>query len=208
MSCRSYQPYYCPSPESPKHGCAPAVNCSTYTIGDLSVTSGKIATNAVTTGKILDSAVTSAKIDPTVVRVATGTIASAQLRAMYTTPVILIAAPGDNNYIFVENVVLNSNFGTVVFANGGVVKVQYDITAAGAGVAAAQTVAGADFITLTSADKLMLLNGALGTASNSTAITIATVENLPISISNATAAFITGDSDLVWSIRYRILPIA
>lgn len=52
-------------------------------------------------------------------------ISSAQVLAMYTSPVLLVPSPGANKIIFVHDVFIEYAFGGVAYANGSGISIQY-----------------------------------------------------------------------------------
>jgi hypothetical protein len=86
------------------------------------------------------------------------------------------------------------------YAAGGVVAGQYDSTVHGAGVAATNTEAAADFFA--AASTTFVFNGATALAPFSTSV------NKGLYLSCATADFTTGDSTFVAKIHYRIISVA
>lgn len=174
----------------------------TANIVDGAVTTAKIADLNVTTGKLADAAVTSAKLDPAVLQYATVAITAAQFNGMYAAPKQLIAAPGANKLIVVDQMVLAMTFVAAQYAAGGVVAAQYDNTANGAGVKATNTQKAADF-TGAAASDAFLFNGASGDDSD---VLFSAGVNKGIFLSNQTAAFTTGDSTFVAHLWYRVIP--
>ncbi len=152
--------------------------------------------------------VTAASINPVSVVIAMGGIAvaninltSANLLAMYGAPVLVMAAPGAGKAIIVQNWTLTmlTGPGPVVYANGGAIGLQYDATAHLAGLAASATVAATALTTGTPN------NLALGYGPATFALASVLKTNVPIYISNDTAAFINGDGTAILSIQYRIV---
>lgn len=128
-------------------------------------------------------------------------ITAAQFNGMYTTPKLLLAAQGANTLIVVDKAYLELTFNSAQYASGGVVALQYDSTVHGAGVAATDTVAAASF-TGAADSTSYLLEGALSAALFNTTV------NKGLYLSNQTAAFTTGDSDMVLHLFYRVIPTA
>lgn len=58
------------------------------------------------------------------------TITSAQIKALYASPVELIPAPGAGKYIIIESVVVFFNYGTIAYLSGG----NISITNSGGGI--------------------------------------------------------------------------
>jgi hypothetical protein len=128
-------------------------------------------------------------------------ITAAEFNGMYAAPKLLIAAPGANNLIIIDQMELVMTYGAAQFAAGGVVAAQYDSTVNGAGVLATASEAAADF-TGAAASTSFRQAGSLAVAPFTTTV------NKGIYLSNATAAFTTGDSTFVAKIHYRIIATA
>lgn len=162
-----------------------------------SVETAKIAALAVTNAKIAAGAVNSAKLDASTIQYAVVSVNAASFLGAYATPVQLVAAPGANKQIVLHGASFFLDYGTTQFAAGGAVHIQYDNTANGAGVQASGTIAAAG-INAATADSTFQLSGtqAVGLAS-------ATV-NKGLFLSNATAAFTTGDSVFKVAVWYSV----
>lgn len=135
-----------------------------------------------------------------IVRYASVAITAAEFNGMYAAPKLLIAAPGANNMIIVDQMELVMTYVSANYANGGVVAAQYDSTVHGAGVLATNSEAAADFFA--AASTVFKFNGSVVLAPFSTCA------NKGIYLSNATGAFDTGDSTFVAKIHYRIIAVA
>lgn len=122
-------------------------------------------------------------------------VTAAEFLGMYATPKLLVAAGGANTLHIVQNVVYEVDYGAAQFANGGVVAVQYDSTANGAGADATADTAAAVF-TAIAADTAV---GAVGELPSTAASSLV---NKGLYLSNETAAFITGDSDVYVHLTY------
>jgi hypothetical protein len=164
---------------------------------DGSFVAGNFPMAADTAGTIEDSGF---NVD-NILRVASVAITAAEFNGMYATPKLLIAAPGANKQIIVDQMELIMTFGAAQFAAGGVVAAQYDSTAHGAGVLATATEAAADF-TGAAASTTFRSFGSTAVAPFTTTV------NKGIYLSNQTAAFTTGDSDFVAKVHYRIVATA
>lgn len=176
-------------------GSAGAVPTSVTMSGDATI----IASGALT---IANNAVTSAKTSPLLLKYAAVAMTAAEFNGMYTTPKLLIAAGGANTFISVERAVLAMTFVSAAYAAGGVVGLQYDSTAHGAGVAATNTEAAADFFAAASTAFSFA-----GVSGNTVAIApFSTTVNKGVYISNLTQAFTTGDGTFVVHLWYRTIP--
>jgi len=125
-------------------------------------------------------------------------VTSAEFLGMFATPKLLIAAPGANKLIVVEQMAMSMTFNSAAYAAGGVVAAQYDATINGGGVAATVPEAAADFFAAASTTFRSLGSSAIAPFS--------TTVNKGIYLSNATAAFTTGNSALIANVWYRIVP--
>lgn len=158
-----------------------------------------IASGALT---LAANAVTSAKTSKLLVQYAAVPVTAAEWKAMYATPKVLIAAGGANTMVVVERAVLAMTFVSAAYAAGGVVGLQYDSTAHGAGVAATNTEAAADFFA--AASTAFQFNGVSG---NTVAISpFSTTVNKGIYLSCLTQDFTTGDGTWVMHLWYKIIP--
>jgi hypothetical protein len=131
---------------------------------------------------------------------ASGTIVTADLLTMYTTGLILIAAPGANKSIVVKNFwfELNSD-GANAFTGGGVIGLQYT-TAGHAGLAVTGTIPAA-FLTGAATDRATMVAGSFLAAATADYV------NTPVCITNATAVFADGGTSTAnWKIWYSIVP--
>lgn len=158
-----------------------------------------IQAGAVSGSKIANNAVDYAQLALDVAASATVTLTAAQVNGMYATPVQLIAAPGSGKLILIDSILWDIAFVSAQYAAGGAIQAQYGNTVHGAGSPASASIAAAT------------LNGVAASgfiANGSGAATLnapATVENTAVYLSNATAAFTTGDSTVTLYIRYRIV---
>jgi hypothetical protein len=120
-------------------------------------------------------------------------LTAAQIIAMGTTPVALIAAPGAGMAIIVDNITVKMVTTATAFTGGGAVEFRYT-NAAGAkvtaDVAAAVVTAGA---------------GTSFTNVRGVVTSLTAVANAAIVITNATAAFAAGTGTAVVSIDYHVV---
>lgn len=128
-------------------------------------------------------------------------ISAAEFNGMYGAPKLLIAAGGANSVIVVDKIVILLKYGTVQFAAGGLVVLQYDSTVHGAGTLAGTTIQASDFTGATSSTAFFF-NGPSG---NSSQATYSTSNNKGVYLSNQSGAFTTGDSTMVAQIWYKIV---
>ena len=154
-----------------------------------------IASGAVT---IANNAVTSAKASPLLLKYAAVPITAAQFNGMYAAPMLLLAAQGANTLVVFEQLQLLMTYVSANYAAGGVVAVQYDSTANGAGVIASTTLSAATFQAAVSTG----FNFNRGVVPE----TFSTCVNKGLYLSNITGAFTTGDSTFVGHLWYRVIP--
>jgi hypothetical protein len=154
----------------------------------------------VTLGNGLDFASTALELKPSYLNVVEVSLTAAQFNGMYATPVQVIAAPGANKAIIINHAVLNMTFVSAQYAAGGAVGLQYGSSAHLAGAAASATEAATDF-TGAAASTLFRFGGGL-----STGAAVSSAANAAVYISNATAAFTTGDSTFKLWLWYEVIP--
>ena len=117
-------------------------------------------------------------------------LSAAQIIAMGTTPITVIAAPGAGKTIVLERAMLRVTRTATQFTSGGTVILQYHTGT----VAAINTIAAAN------------ITGAAGVIDASrSGIDAANTENDPLEITNGTAAFATGTGTAVLHLWYQIV---
>ena len=161
-------------------------------------TGGTTEVSEVTLGNGLQFTSTTLNVPDTNLIYATVAISAAEFNGMYAAPKLLIAAPGANKQIIVDQMALAMTYVSANYAAGGVVAAQYDSTVHGGGVLATATEAAADF--QAAASTTFRFAGSLAIAPFSTTV------NKGIYLSNATGAFTTGDSTFVAHLWYRVIP--
>ena len=166
------------------------------------VMSGDVAIIASGATTIQAGAVDSGMMNANMLRYTTAAVSAAEFNGAYAAPKVLLAAQGANTLIVVERAALVMTYVGANYAAGGVVTLQYDLTANGAGVAATNGQAAADFFAAASTTFMMD-----GVAGNTVAIApFTTSANKGIYLSNVTQAFTTGDSTWVVHLWYRVIP--
>lgn len=139
------------------------------------------------------------EVDPLYLNEVEVSLTAAQFNGMYAAPVQIIAAPGANKAILVDKVLLNMAYVSANYAAGGVVGLQYGATAHLAGAAASATEAASDF--QAAASTLFHIGSGLGAGAP-----LASAANAAVYLSNATAAFTTGDSTFKVRVWYKVVP--
>jgi hypothetical protein len=127
-------------------------------------------------------------------------LTAANIIAMYTTPVVLLAAPGSGKSIAVTKLQFKITRSATAFTGGGAVIVQYDTTANGAGTQSLDSTLAATVVTGAAGTSYSWRNGAV--ISDSTA----TVVNKGLYISNDTAVFAAGTGTATVDIWYVVNP--
>lgn len=135
-----------------------------------------------------------------VLQQATVSLTAAQINGMYATPVQLIAAPGSGNLIVIDSILWDVAFGTTQFAAGGAIAAQYGNTVHGAGPAASGTLAAATLNAVAASS--FLANSGFGSVLD---VAKSASLNTAVYISNASAAFTTGDSTATLYVRYHVV---
>ena len=176
-------------------GSAGNVATSVAVTGD--VTIGNTGVTAIGANKVLSS-----MVSPLLMKYTTVAVSAAEFNGAYAAPKLLLAAGGANTLIVLDRAVLAMTFVSAAYANGGVVTLQYDSTANGAGVAASNGEAAADFFA--AASTAFQFNGVAGDTVGLSPFT--TSVNKGLYLSNITGAFTTGDSTWVVHLWYRIIP--
>jgi hypothetical protein len=88
-------------------------------------------------------------------------LTAAQMIAMYTTPVLLVAAPGSGKTIAVNKLIFTITRTSTAFTGGGVGIVQYDSTANGGGLQALDSTLASTVITGSAGTSATIRNGAI-----------------------------------------------
>jgi hypothetical protein len=172
----------------------------TNNLADQAVTAAKIEDNTITDDQVAVNGLTSAALDKTTIQYTKVAMTAAQFNGMYAAPFLLIAAPGANKMIVVKQAVLAMTFVAAQYANGGAVALQYDSTVHGAGPAASATVAAATIDGYAASSDV-------GVAGADTSGASSTKVNKGIYLSNATAAFDTGDGTWNVHIWYEVVTL-
>jgi len=132
-------------------------------------------------------------------KLATVSLSAAEVKAMYDTPKLLIAAPGVGFITLIQNIYFDVFYGAPQYTGGGTVAAQYGNAIHGAGPKASNTIDN-DTINGINADYSLFIGGGAGAL----VAPSASVENTAIYLSNNTAPFADGESGMVLYIVYRI----
>lgn len=176
-------------------GSAGNVATSVAASGDVTISNAGVT--AIGANKVLSS-----MLSPLVEKYVAVPMTAANFKALYDTPLLMVAAGGANTLIVLKRAVVAMTYVSANYAAGGVVGFQYDSTVHGAGVAASNTEAAADFFA--AASTAFQFNGVAG---NTVAISpFTTSVNKGLYLSNLTQDFTTGDSTFVVHLWYSIIP--
>lgn len=167
------------------------VPTATVVSGDITI--GATGITAIGANKVL-----SAMLSPLLLKYTSVAITAAEFNGMYAAPKLLLAAGGANTLQVLEQLQLLMTYVSANYAAGGVVAVQWDSTANGAGVIASTTLAAATFQAAASTG----FNFNRGVVAE----TFTTCVNKGLYLSNVTGAFTTGDSTFVAHLWYRTIP--
>lgn len=160
-----------------------------------------IGAGAITGSKIANNAVDYAQLALDVAASATVALTAAQIKALYDTPVQLIAAPGAGKLVVIDKIVWDIAYGTTQYTAGGAIAAQYGNSAHGVGDAASSSIAAATLNAVAANEVL--------SASSTQIVSVKTnCINAAVYLSNATADFATGDSTATLYVYYKILTIA
>ena len=166
-------------------------NTGATTIQALAVTGAKMANNTVTFTQL------STLVEGSV----TISLTAAQIKALYDTPVLVLAAGGANTVILVKKMVWHVTYVSAQYTAGGALQLQYDNTVHGAGTAASASIAAATLNAVAASSVLTVGSAAVVGADT-------TVLNKGVYISNATADFATGDSTAKLTMYYQVLTVS
>lgn len=159
-----------------------------------------IATGAVSGSKIANNAVDYAQLALEVSASATVALTAAQIKALYDTPVQLIAAPGVGKLVIIDSILWDIAFGTLQYTAGGVLAAQYGNAVHGLGPVASGTLDAAS-LNGVAASGFLSNDGIAGNLNVAASGSL----NTAVYLSNQTADFATGDSTVNLYVRYRVV---
>lgn len=130
------------------------------------------------------------------------TLTAAEIKTMYDTPKLLVAAPGAGKLLVLQQLIMIPIYGTATYTAGGVVNVQYTNIVHGSGYwTTTDTPAAALQQTLT-----VVINVPCDFPSASSyEWTLAQIGNQGLYLSNQTADFATGDGTLLCHLWYSVV---
>lgn len=166
-------------------------------INDAGVTS--INSGAISAADIAANAIGSSQLALDIMQLVSVDLTALQFKDMYGAPFEIIPAPGAGNLIVIDQMNLLMVYGTTPYAAGGPVLLQYGSSVHGAGQAASATIAAANL--QGSASDAELVAGVLSNAAFSSCV------DMPVYLSNQTAAFATGDSTFICNVWYRVVSV-
>ena len=134
------------------------------------------------------------------VLVATVTLSSANILALHTTPIQLLAAPGAGKINVIDQILFFFDYGGVQYANGSDIEVEY----VGDTVDLVPQLSNTDINI--AVDKIMLRSNGTNTGASNVDLTAGVNTAIEIS-TNGGAAYITGNGTLKLFIKYRIITL-
>ena len=179
-------------------------------IDDGAVALAKMADDSVDENKILSTSFgtyieggsgTTISISKGVARTLSVELSAADIFGMFTTPVEIIPAGGANTVHIVKNVLFENDFGTISFSGGGTFGLQYGTGAAFAGENASETKPASRLNNVVN-DFFFQLLGDMSSGASSGFV------NQPITISNDTGAFTSGNSTTYVHVLYSTVTTA
>lgn len=163
----------------------------------ISTGAGFSVKNGATVTEVISQAgvVAASTANPAVLKTVTVSLTAAQIIAMYATPIQVVAAV-TGKALYVASVNFDLTGTATQFTGGGVVNVQYDSTANGAGTTAHADIAAS---VVTGATALV---HTFRIPKDQSAIATASIVGKGLYISNKSAAFAAGTGTAVVTVRY------
>lgn len=146
---------------------------------------------------IQPAAISNSKLDPMLQQYATVSLTSANILAMFTTPVSILAAPGAGKALIVDAILFEMTTTSTQYTSGGVVSIVYH----GGSVATHSGTIPATVVTTTAGTTNTMLGSP--TAANGTTVPA----NTGIDITNATGVFATGTGTAKVQIWYSVVTL-
>lgn len=126
-------------------------------------------------------------------------LAASDLIAMNAAPVVLVAAPGAGKSLAIAKVMFTITRSATAFTGGGAAQVQYSATAANGGTLACDSTLASTVVTGAAGTTVTLRNGAVISD-----LAGASIQNIGLYITNATAAFATGTGTATVDVWYGV----
>ena len=160
---------------------------------------GTLTNNTSVTFPTSGTLATTSQIGTQVVQSVSVTLSQSQIQGMYATPVLLLAAPGSGQTVIGLFATLVYTRVSSSFANGGSVVIQYGNAAHGAGTALTS-----DF----SPTYITTSSSGVSTVPANSLISVSSISNTAIYVSNTTGAFTSGNasSTAVITLFYMVIP--
>lgn len=152
-------------------------------------TSGMIAFSSDTNALMVRGSVNWSAITPSLpfpILYSSVDLTTAQIRTMYTTPVVILPAPDAGLTYIVHGLKFSLLYAGALFTGGGVINAQYGTFTAGTGEDATNTFA-ATFLTATASGKFCYITG-----NDSATLTSNGTLNQPLTFTNSSAVFAGG----------------
>ena len=128
-------------------------------------------------------------------------LTNAEIKALNTTPISLVAAPGAGKAIMVESVISSLTYATAAFATNTDLEIRYDDSTAGDATGAEATVDSLDAILLKTASAIFVTPGLGG------ALDAEVTQNKGITAKVATGNPATGGGTMKIKVIYRIVSL-
>lgn len=165
------------------------------------ITGSQLSASAAIAGtQLAANTIASASLDLTTIQYVKVPVTAAQFKAIYGTPLVLIAAPASGLAIVVKQAIFAMTFVSAQYTDGGVVTLQYDSTVHGLGTAASETIAAAT-INGYDASSSIGVAGAMASAASST------IAAKGLYLSAQTQEFASGDGSFNLHIWYEIVTL-